>query len=102
MCPQMGVMIGPGSRCFTTNTTLVRLVPSMNFHMISEIIRSRKSLVAVGTSILALPTVFRHMSLLVGFVAELQATFIADKGFDSPVRSHVRIQLGFPQISFGA
>ena len=93
MCPQVGIVIGPGGRSLATNLTRVGFDSSMNFQMISQIIRPRKFLVTVWTSKFALSSMFSHVSLPIGFVAELQAAIIANKRLDSPVSSHVSLQL---------
>jgi len=41
---------------------------------------------------------FRHVTLPVALDSELEATFVANKGFHPPVGSHVLLQQSFPQV----
>jgi len=54
------------------------------------------------TLVVPVPAVLGHVSLPVALDGELEAALVADEWLDAPVRPHVLLQQGLPQVGFVA
>jgi len=71
MGSKVAVIVGSGRRGFSTDATDVGFFSRVNLEMIRKIVTPGEFLMAGGTLVVPVSTVFRHMSLPVALHCEL-------------------------------
>ena len=63
MSLEMAVVITPGGRGFTTNTTQIWFLSTVHFHVIGQVVAARKCLVALRTTVRSKKIQYKNMKL---------------------------------------